>query len=393
MSSINYVKIRELCSSKKVKKQVKSRLNDEDEVSFLPMSDLGEYGYYTSAEQNRSLHEVYKGYTYFEEGDLLIAKITPCFENGKMGIAKNLTNKVGFGSSEYHVLTPNSKTLVEYLYYFFCQGFIRERGVAFMTGAVGHKRIPIDFFINQSIPYFNYEKQLKIVSKLDQAFEAIDQAIANTEKNIENVEDLRDSYSEQCFKKFPSKSIEIGEVCQLFQGLAVNAKTKHLLVESSSIPLLRIKDLRENTVSQFISEEGYPPNSLIDDEDIIYTRTGSLGLVFRGRRGVLHNNSFKVSPKDSLSKDFLFHYLQLPSFKKKILSLAQRAAQPDITHKIFKKQMLPMFNHENQKIIVHQVEVIKEECSRLKEIQVRKLAMLEKLKMSILEKAFKGELV
>ena len=262
-----------------------------------------------------------------------------------------------------------------------------------MTGAVGHKRIPIDFFINQSIPYFNYEKQLKIVSKLDQAFEAIDQAIANTEKNIENVEDLRDSYSEQCFKKFPSKSIEIGEVCQLFQGLAVNAKTKHLLVESSSIPLLRIKDLRENTVSQFISEEGYPPNSLIDDEDIIYTRTGSLGLVFRGRRGVLHNNSFKVSPKDSLSKDFLFHYLQLPSFKKKILSLAQRAAQPDITHKIFKKQMLPMFNHENQKIIVHQVEVIKEECSRLKEIQVRKLAMLEKLKMSILEKAFKGELV
>lgn len=235
--------------------------------------------------------------------------------------------------------------------------------------------------------------QKKIVSKLDQAFEAIDQAIANTEKNIENVEDLRDSYSEQCFKKFPSKSIEIGEVCQLFQGLAVNAKTKHLLVESSSLPLLRIKDLRENTVSQFISEEGYPPNSLIDDEDIIYTRTGSLGLVFRGRRGVLHNNSFKVSPKDSLSKDFLFHYLQLPSFKKKIFSLAQRAAQPDITHKIFKKQMLPMFNHENQKIIVHQVEAIKEECSRLKEIQVRKLAMLEKLKMSILEKAFNGELV
>ena len=129
MSNIQFVKIKELCSYNNVKKEVQSLLNDDGQVSFLPMADLEEFGYYSLPKQDRALFEVYKSYTYFKENDLLIAKITPCFENGKMGIAKNLTNMVGFGSSEYHVLTPNKKISVEYLYYFFCQGFIRERGI------------------------------------------------------------------------------------------------------------------------------------------------------------------------------------------------------------------------------------------------------------------------
>ena len=109
MSNIQFVKIKELCSYNNVKKEVQSLLNDDDQVSFLPMADLEEFGYYSLPKQDRALFEVYKSYTYFKENDLLIAKITPCFENGKMGIAKNLTNMVGFGSSEYHVLTPNKK--------------------------------------------------------------------------------------------------------------------------------------------------------------------------------------------------------------------------------------------------------------------------------------------
>ena len=221
MSNIQFVKIKELCSYNNVKKEVQSLLNDDDQVSFLPMADLEEFGYYSLPKQDRALFEVYKSYTYFKENDLLIAKITPCFENGKMGIAKNLTNMVGFGSSEYHVLTPNKKISVEYLYYFFCQGFIRERGIKHMTGAVGHKRIPIDFLVNQKIPLLTYEKQILLVSKLDQAFEAIDQAIANTEKNIENVEDLEKSYLNSMFNSTETvTNCKLGEIIEFVNGFA-----------------------------------------------------------------------------------------------------------------------------------------------------------------------------
>ena len=76
----------------------------------------------------------------------------------------------------------------------------------------------------------------------------------------------------------------MGGVTTLFQGLAINKKTKHLLVQKSSLPLLRIKDLKNNTVSQYVAESGFPINSLVNREEIIFTRTGSLGLVFKVKK-------------------------------------------------------------------------------------------------------------
>lgn len=133
---------------------------------------------------------------------------------------------------------------------------------------------------------------------------------------------------------------KIGEVCKLYQGLAVNVKTKHYLVEKSDLPLLRIKDLKNNTVEQYVDPNNYPKNCLVTEKDLIYTRTGQIGLVFTGRFGILHNNSFKVEPDKSLLKEYLFLFLQSERFKNKILKLASRTAQPDITHKIFKEQII-----------------------------------------------------
>ena len=81
-------------------------------------------------------------------------------------------------------------------------------------------------------------------------------------------------------------------------------------------------DLILNTVEQYIDPNNFPINALVKEEDIIYTRTGSLGLVFRGKRGVLHNNSFKVVPNKKLSNDFLFIWLQNPAFN--VISLIYR---------------------------------------------------------------------
>ena len=82
------------------------------------MEDLGIDQQYTRPTKTRPFGEVEGSYTYFANGDVLLAKITPCFENGKLGIASGLTNGVGFGSSEYMVLRPGSGLLAEWVYYF-----------------------------------------------------------------------------------------------------------------------------------------------------------------------------------------------------------------------------------------------------------------------------------
>ena len=116
--------------------------------------------------------------------------------------------------------------------------------------------------------------------------------------------------------------------------------------------MLRIKDLKNNTVEQYIDPNNYPQSCLVNEKDLIYTRTGQIGLVFMGRFGILHNNSFRIVPDESLLREYLFLFLQSDRFKEKIVKLSSRAAQPDITHKLFKEQMIFVPPLSEQKRIV-----------------------------------------
>lgn len=257
------------------------------------------------------------------------------------------------------------------------------------------KNLDVPAFRKIDITYpGSIQEQKRIVKKLDEVFGKITKAKEAAERNLQNAKELFESYLQSVFANPGKDWVEkdLGDVCTLYQGIAINAKTKHSLVEKSDLPLLRIKDLKNNTVEQYIDPNNYPPNALVNESDIIYTRTGSLGLVFRGKRGVLHNNSFKVVPNLELTRDYLFIWLQNPIFKSKILGLAARAAQPDITHAIFKIQKIEIPPIKEQKLIVKKLDALSVETKKLEEIYRQKLADLEELKKSILKKAFAGEL-
>ena len=147
----------------------KSEVNDLDdatEVAFMPMKDMGINNKSAIPNQKRKLKDVRGSYTYFSEGDILLAKITPCFENGKMGIASNLLNRIGFGSSEYIIFRPNKNLKNEWLYYFLNRNSFRIDGARNMSGAVGHKRLNKDFIGNTLIPIPSLEEQEKILFTL-----------------------------------------------------------------------------------------------------------------------------------------------------------------------------------------------------------------------------------
>ncbi|EPX8979908.1 N-6 DNA methylase [Campylobacter coli] len=154
------------------KKEI-SKLDENMLVSFIEMASVSDKGYIQS-KIDRSLNEVRKAYTYFIENDILIAKITPCMENGKCAIAKNLTNNIGFGSTEFHIFRAKTGLDSSFLFYNLNQQNIREKAALAMTGASGHKRVPISFYENLTIPLPPLEIQEKIVQNIELVEQQID---------------------------------------------------------------------------------------------------------------------------------------------------------------------------------------------------------------------------
>lgn len=153
----------------------KSALNmkPDELVSFVPMDSIGENGG-MRLDENRELADVYEGYTYFEDGDLCIAKITPCFENGKGALAEGLTNGVGFGTTELHVVRPRSGIARRFLFYISIANDFRKIGESEMYGAGGQKRIDEGFIKDWMPPLPPLGIQQRIAQFLDKKTARID---------------------------------------------------------------------------------------------------------------------------------------------------------------------------------------------------------------------------
>lgn len=142
---------------------------DDTPVSFVPMAAVDErLGAITTLEE-RSIAQVSKGYTSFQNGDVLFAKITPCMENGKAALARSLTNGMGSGSTEFYVLRPDERVLAEYVYHFVRQPRFREEAKRNFTGTAGQQRVPKSFMENAMMPLPPLDEQRRIVGTLNRA--------------------------------------------------------------------------------------------------------------------------------------------------------------------------------------------------------------------------------
>lgn len=175
--------------SNPVKSEIKDR-EGENLVSFVPMEAVKEYGG-MDLSQTKMFEEVYNGYTYFKENDVVVAKITPCFENGKGSIAQGLENGIGFGTTEFHVLRGLETMDADYLFYLTISYSFRKNGEAVMLGAGGHKRIPEDYVKNyrQGIP--GKEEQKEIVEYIQARLQHIDSMVSVSKQAIDKYEEYR----------------------------------------------------------------------------------------------------------------------------------------------------------------------------------------------------------
>ena len=170
------------------------KVGPETEVSFIPMSAVGENGE-LDASVSKSYKDVSKGFTYFREGDVLFAKITPCMENGKGAIASGLKNGIGFGSTEFHVLRPNDQLKSEFIYSLLHQKWVRKFAESSMTGSAGQKRVPTDFFRRLRI----YKPPIELQEKYSSIYLNIMAMKENAKKSSQ--------YSEGLFQSLLQKAL------------------------------------------------------------------------------------------------------------------------------------------------------------------------------------------
>jgi type I restriction enzyme S subunit len=174
--------LRFACKLNPVKSEV-LQLPADTEVSFAPMEAIREYGG-IDLTQTRPLGSVLQGYSYFRDGDVVVAKITPCFENGKGSVASGLANGIGFGTTELHVLRPGSNVDERFLFYVTLSHDFREAGTASMYGAGGQKRVSEEFLRDFVVALPPREDQRRIANFLDRKTAEIDALIAKKERMI-----------------------------------------------------------------------------------------------------------------------------------------------------------------------------------------------------------------
>lgn len=180
-------------------KTVLPALSDSEMVSFLPMPAVQEESL-KYAEQKSSFGKVKKGYTKFQDKDVLFAKITPCMENGKGCIVHNLSHGIGFGSTEFHVLRCHKDVSPKFIYYFVIRRTFRAEAKNKMSGAVGQQRVPAEFLKEYLFACPSLSEQKAIVKKIENAFAFADKAQAAITGALEQAKQLKQSILKRAFE-------------------------------------------------------------------------------------------------------------------------------------------------------------------------------------------------
>ena len=256
----------------------KDKIDDEEMlVSFVPMQNVSEKGEIDTSDI-RKAKDVMKGFTSFSEGDVLMAKITPCMENGKGAVAKGLCNNRGFGSTEFFVIRPNKSIVCsEWIYYFTTRQSFRLDCERNMTGSAGQKRVPKSYLEKCEIPLPPLETQKKIAANLDKVTHTIDLCNAILEK-------LDLLVKARFVEMFGDEESPLKPVEELCSDIVDCPHTTPKYEGELKNPAIRTSEIKKGFITwdsmKYVSDEEYEERvSRLRPEagDIVYAREGTFG--------------------------------------------------------------------------------------------------------------------
>ena len=277
------------------KNEIKSSSSDS-KATFLPMENIYADGT-IDVSKEKTIDDVASRFTYFREGDVLLAKITPCFENGKSAIASDLKNKIGFGTTEIQVLRSNNNSTERFLYYLINSNRFMKFGETRMTGSAGQKRVPTKFIKNFRQGFPPLKEQKTIADFLDRETGRIEELIEKKKKLIELLEEKRQATITQAVTKGLDSDVEmkdsgiewLGEIPKHWKLVPLKYLKKQPFLyganespDSNSLDnprYIRITDidengeLKDNTFKALSYKKAGP--YLLKDGDILFARSGA----------------------------------------------------------------------------------------------------------------------
>ena len=375
----------ELCQIRPPKSEARERVGADELVSFAPMEDLGIDRKFLNASQVKPLASVAGSYTYFAEGDVLLAKITPCFENGKLGIARGLSNGIGFGSSEFIVFRPCPSLDKEFLYYFLSRPDFRTEGAARMGGAVGQQRVAKEFIEEYPIPVPPLPEQQRIVGILDEAFDGIATAKANAEKNLQNARALFASHLNSVFTQRGPGWVET-----TVDRISTNLDSKRIPITKSDRKSGEYPYYGASGIVDYVADYIFDCDTLLVSEDgaNLVMRSTPIAFSVSGKYWV-NNHAHILKFENMATQRFVEFYLASIKLDEYITG----AAQPKLNQSAMNSIPIPLPKSiEAQAKVVESIESLQGETQRLETIYRQKQAALEELKKSLLDRAFSGAL-
>ncbi len=370
-----------------------------EKVSFVPMAAVSEETTSIAVHAERPFIEVSKGYTPFKRGDVLVAKITPCFENGKMAFAGDLPHELGFGTTEFHVFRPSAKITGRYLFNLLRVPCLRDAGALKMRGAAGQRRVPAGFFSSLRIPLPPLAEQRRISRILD----AADALRAKRRETLVQLDTLLQSTFLEMFGDPVTNPMRWTEVRsgELFRippkiGTTTPATDRGYLV-------VRVGELGESRVAfercgrVEISEKEFAKFRLERGDTVIARAIGSMNHLgkasfFAGfdEATVIDSHVMRLRP-DPLKCDGLWFYSLISSDRGKVL-LQQTGGATAVQFNINAKQASSMQVALPPLDLQHQFAAIVESVERQKTRQRSHLAELDTLFASLQSRAFLGDL-
>lgn len=264
---------------------------DDEPTSFVPMDAVDAISGTISKPLLRQFGGIKKGYTCFAEGDVLFAKITPCMQNGKHAIARGLTDGIGFGTTEFHVLRPTDSVLAEWIHFFVRQPEFLLKATEHFTGAVGQQRLPPGYLQDYPIPLPPLPEQKRIVATLREQMAAVEKARAAAQARLEAAKALPAAYLRHVFEADLAATwqrLPIALLGDRLRGDAVQTGPFGAQLPSSEfrcegVPVLNIGNVKEGRIilDRLDHVSPFKANQLeryrVRRGDMLFTRSGSVG--------------------------------------------------------------------------------------------------------------------
>ena len=345
--SFPLVRLRDVCTINPPKSQLRD-IEPDTRVSFVPMADLNEHQMTFQPKGHKLLSDVSASYTYFANEDVLLAKVTPCFENGKAGIARALINGIGFGSSEFYILRCNGTVLPEWIYFCVTHPLFRDFAIAQMTGTGGLQRVPRGCVEDFQIPLPPLEVQREIVAEIEGYQKVIDGARAVVE-----------NYRPHIVIDPEWPMIPLEKVCEIKRGKFSHRPRNEPRFYGGKYPFIQTGDVaRANggsiSYTQTLNDEGLSISRLFQPPVVVITIAANIG-----NTAVLDFPSCFpdsiVGLIPNLETDAWFLELIMRAKKQHLNEIAPQAAQKNINIAILKDMAIPLPSLATQQAIVAEI--------------------------------------